>query len=270
MQPIENYNNKNGRGIIKIKTTTGGSYFMLDHPLAILWSDCGGSVAQYFALTHYSTYVQNSITNKLDSCIYNTYNNIAEVTTDFKELFNLLESGAYHIEIEKEFKKGDWYDDLVLTYNENENLTKKQVFEHNKATTKISQQAISTSANWFYDQSYGHGTLFFTRAFETINQERVAFFENEIKNGKRPFAILLRKTFYSHIGDSIESSHSGWFVVDGHHKLIAYQNQKQLPPFLKITEITTKENYFNFNTSDIEPCLMQIQIEHITNNISWY
>jgi hypothetical protein len=263
------FNNIEGKGIIKIKTVTGGSYFMFENPLSILWSDCGGSIAQYFALTNYSHYEQNIIVDKLDRCLNADYENMDSLLTDFNELFNLMEVGKYVVTFEKEFNKGDWYDSIILRYNNNDLLTNKEIFTENKKNIKISQQKIDDYSKWFYDESSGHGNFLFTRAFETINQERVVFFENEIKNGKRPFVILLSKSFYSHIGDTISASDSGWFIVDGHHKLLAYQNLKILPAVLKINQVVTKEIYTNFDTRDLENNLMQIQLEHIRKNIQW-
>ncbi len=60
-----------------------------------------------------------------------------------------------------------------------------------------------------------------------IDWERVRFFENQIKIGKRPFAII----FSGHYQQEYFQN----YILDGHHKIIAYQNLGMIPPYASIS-----------------------------------
>jgi hypothetical protein len=67
----------------------------------------------------------------------------------------------------------------------------------------------------FYPPSGEH--LIFTQPFETIDKQRVNYYQDIISKGQRPCAIVICG------GDAN-------YILDGHHKLIAYKNLNINPP----------------------------------------
>jgi hypothetical protein len=259
-----------GKSIIVIKSTDIGSYFVMEKPLSLIWNDCDGSLGQYFTLTHYSNSEREKMVNKTHEKLYNDYtNNELLIVRDLSDLFNLFENGLYEIIFEKEIDNN-----LFLSYNESLRMTNYILFLKQKQLESIStysnwnkKENIGYFSNCFYDDSYGENNFLFTRAMESINYKRVVFFENEIKEGKRPFAIVIRKEYTEKGIDPIEHQNSGWFIVDGHHKLVAYQNLKTRPAILRIKQIVSKTEYYNFNLSELSDVLMKCQYEHIKSNM---
>ena len=273
---MKQINITNGQGIIKIKTTGIGSYFTLNKPLSAIWYDCEGSMAQYFALTHYSKLEQKIITESIKSKLYDNYLEKTEnIIIDFKELLGLLENGVYEINFEVFSKLDHWKqakDLIYLAYNEKMEMTNTYLFDKYKKLEENSEwwkskDKIKYFSKWSYDDSYGHSMFLFTRAMETINFQQVKFYESEILNGRFPFAIVIRKEFTHKEGNTITHQNSGWYILDGHHKLLAYNNLTIPPRLLKIRQIVTGLEYDNFDITELESVLMHCQLEHIRENL---
>ena len=113
--------------------------------------------------------------------------------------------------------------------------------------------------------------LIFTEPSENIFRERVDFFKNEISKGKRPSAIVLTTEVYSnHIDTEGNNSQIDFqtekFVLDGHHKLIAYKELNISPNIILITkkEIAKRDT---FEITELEKYLFKYQKEHIEKHI---
>lgn len=260
-----------GQAIVKIKSNDLGSYFVIDNPLSIVWNDCQGSIGQYFTLTHYSNIQQKYITEQIQNNLYNEYsNNNKKLIEDFSEFWRILENGEYEISLEP-FLNSD--ESLFLSYNESLRMTNETIFNKWKSIEKNptyvnlkNTENVGYFSNSFYG-SYGDNCFLFTRAMESINNKRVKFFEEEIKEGKRPFALILRKEYTEKDIVSISHANSGWFIVDGHHKLLAYQNLNIAPPLLKIRQIVNQSEYDNFNINELDDLLMNCQLKHMKENM---
>jgi len=67
----------------------------------------------------------------------------------------------------------------------------------------------------------------FTQPFESLNAERVQHYEEQIRKGERPVAIAIRVMIGKQESeDSYQDTtyNSTKYILDGHHKLVAYQN----------------------------------------------
>jgi hypothetical protein len=71
-----------------------------------------------------------------------------------------------------------------------------------------------------------------------MDQNQVAFYENQIKKGRRPLCLVLADTPYTPSTlDSFKRRHlplSCSWLLDGHHKLLAYANLDILPSVLRM------------------------------------
>jgi len=67
--------------------------------------------------------------------------------------------------------------------------------------------------------------IFLTKNNNKLNQKLIDKYKTEIKKGERPIILAYRKDYYK----GSEVGHS--YVIDGHHKLMAY-SQLEIPPNL--------------------------------------
>ena len=118
----------------------------------------------------------------------------------------------------------------------------------------------------FYDAS--DKIFVATQPESEINEERVKYFENEISNGARPFAIIFNCYFHQITDGSDNSLDSAKYVIDGHHKLLAYNNLKIQPSIVELTYYPAGREDIAFNLEELIEVLYPWQVEHILKN--WY
>jgi len=249
---IENSNN-----IIKIRFDGFLSCLYIKKPRAVDWPDHGGSVARYFAclpLNKWDKELQNEIESRVSK---------VQSIEDLKNsgFLDLLETGEYQFEIYKDQPTSITYNTNL--YNSNETIhwwTKKQLGNHRGAKP------------YFLSSFYPYGLqLMFTQPFETLDPDRIKHYEEEIKKGERPMAIAIRVMIGKQESeDSYQdtSYNSTKYILDGHHKLVAYQNLNIKPNFILInrTNNGTANEYDESALPNLKPYLLYFQIEHIINN----
>lgn len=62
---------------------------------------------------------------------------------------------------------------------------------------------------------------------------------------------------------SISQFDSANFVLDGHHKLLAYQELKIYPPILSITSLAYKMEDLTFDFNELKSVIFPWQFEHL-------
>lgn len=107
-----------------------------------------------------------------------------------------------------------------------------------------------------------------TQPKEEINLERVKQFENKISNGARPFAIVYNCSFpdirlNNENSKTDYSISSDYFILDGHHKLLAYQNLKMFPPIASLTFLPKSKTEIMLDTNELKDYLYSWQFSHI-------
>lgn len=177
------------------------------------------------------------------------------IIENLSAFFSLLENGNYKIDFENPRKKiidGDpWEWELIY-----ETL-----------------RPMNDIAEGFYDANFE--SFIFTEKYATINRGRVDHYKNHIRAGKRPFALIL--------GGKLEESgvhpdNSRWmsttttenYILDGHHKLIAYKELGIQPSLLRITKIYNSSHQLDFLLTHIDMLkdwLSADQLKHIQENI---
>lgn len=90
---------------------------------------------------------------------------------------------------------------------------------------------VEFDASWDHAQQHGGfypsgQVLVFTQASDTLNPDRVAHYRASIRGGHRPIALTA----------TVEG---GWcdFVIDGHHKLLAYKCEGVRPTFVSVCRL---------------------------------
>ncbi|WP_255155904.1 toxin-antitoxin system YwqK family antitoxin [Ferruginibacter sp. HRS2-29] len=246
----------NGQGLISIGLSEIGSYFSFRAPLSVVWGDCRGSIGKYFCLLPYDQEYRNALRDKL----------LGHLNTDFSEnlqglydllspIFPLFQSGEYYLSFAS-------MDSITLEITEATDIAKT---EEKQKEHKLAMQAkdptyyisnileYSTYNNYEVDTS-----LYAKQPMSSIDQTRVQYFEEKISSGERPLVIL----FQSSIGDL----YSEYFVLDGHHKLLAYQKLGVNPPAAFITYAPQTEEELEFDAEKLATRLFPWQTKHLLRN----
>ena len=236
-----------------------------------------GSIGKYFCNLPYNEEYRKTVRERILNNLTGDYSNrIKELHDLLSPLFPILENGKYHLtyhsQKDNEFFQYSSMRDAV----EQKQFTPLEVIFAQQITDK-SQSAevksryktyIKENANnavygqitlleYTTDGIYpGFQTLYATQPSTSINQERVKHFEEQIKSGEYPFAIIINA--YSALTDNYSAN----FILDGHHKLLAYANLGIYPPIALITRQYEKEQP-EFDLEKLNEVLYPWQTEHI-------
>jgi hypothetical protein len=198
----------NGQGIIDILSDGFVTSLKIRKPVAADWYDNAGSAGKFFAFTpQYEPIVQafNDVLVNGDDA------QILDSMTGFLQLFS---PGQYSIYIDRN-NRTDYA--LHFDYSQSED-----------------QPGFSY---WYYNP--GGDNLMFTQPYARINPGKIKEYENMIANDLRPKAIVFEAHFNdyetyvdgSHVMSSVDSP---MYILDGHHKLLAYKNLDMQPEFVLI------------------------------------
>ena len=235
---------ENGEDIIDILSDGFVTCLKIKKPIAVDWWDCRGSAGKYFSFT--SDF--EPLTKQFNETLINgSESEILEVVKDFLKLFR---SGEYSILITKKEQ-----DEVEVHFN-------------------YTQIEKTKNFNYWYYNPWGEGFMF-TQDISIIDLKRVSEYESFIKNGERPKAVLFQASFND---DGTYDDGSKWsrsvdspkFILDGHHKILAYQNLKIEPEFVLITRETIGKEDFNQNGKNLfltyEYFLQNSAKEHIISH----
>lgn len=264
----------NGKSILELKLNELGSYLKFRKPLAINWSDCYGSIAQFYAIFSYCQEYKDSIRLSLRDSLNNGDFRIESEFEEIIKLLSLFENGKYNISYEPDYK-------FEISNKSNWNLAKNhKLFASNTIIREESQKFYSDDkANLDYlTESYYDGNseyFIFTQPSEILNNNRIDLYQEEIKQGKKPFAIIYSgysttKGTYEDGSNWQRTYQSGNFIIDGHHKLIAYKKLNKPPSLLRIEKIYQSDSELNFSEKDfehdLETKLLKCQVKHFKDN----
>ena len=186
---------ENGKGLIGIGMSDIGSYFKLKYPKSIAWYDCCGSLGKYLSVSYMDESMREKVLDQLRKILYYDYSEkIEELYSEMLPLLNLLENGAYHLKYMNPLKNVPSQHILKRTQQFNWNIelpkaTLKEL-EHQFYEKHNEEERIIELTYNFYATHY-YLSLVATLPLESISKERVQYFKEEIKSGKRPFAIIL-------------------------------------------------------------------------------
>ncbi|WP_196888425.1 hypothetical protein [Aureivirga sp. CE67] len=255
-----------GLSLISIGMSDIGSYFSYKAPLSFSWYDCAGSLAKYLCIFPDKNNFRETVRNKIQMNLNKDF------TNDKDSLFELLEP------ILSLFENGEY--SLSFCNSENRQFfyyrTSFDNFEKKHLKSFYIEFAIEKDENFKPDKNlridsytynyYDLNSICFiaTEPKSNINWDRVKYFEEEIKKGKRPFAIIFSSDFIS------KTSEADWiseyFILDGHHKLIAYSNLKIYPAIALITKINNSEFDLKFDFEALKKRLYPSQSNHVFEN----
>jgi len=258
------------KSFLELKLNKLGSYLKFKKPLAINWSDCAGSIAQFYAIFSFSQEYKNSIDESLRLTLNEGNFQFDSGIKDVTKLLTLFENGTYNVSFEPNYKleiSDSWNWDLAKNHKPftSNPIIRKEIqkeYSDNKAH-------LNTLTESYYD---GYSEYFIcTQPFEKLDKQRIRFYEEQIIKGKKPVSIIYSGYSQRKKGSKwIRTHRSGNFIIDGHHKLVAYKNLKKTPSLLRIEKVYQSEKELNFSdkdlNNDLKDKLLKCQLRHFDEN----
>ena len=246
------------KGLLKIRMSEGLNYIEYKSPFAFGWTNDGPAtfLCDYVTSLPLSWSLKEQLNANLNEGLIGDekqWNLLA--LKKIKPILDVFENGTYGIyylnalnksklifpaEIEKPKDKANFLNDCDEVYSDNPE------FDEDTLLIEPYEDSVALIATQ-----------------KIIKLERVEFYEEQIRLGKRPFAIVF-SSFYEDIIQNRDGSEtdaslfSNFYVIDGHHKLMAYKNAGVEPPIIFIT-------HFPADLSDIQP-----DMEGIYNTVQPY
>ena len=277
-----NFTIENGENICSIGMSDIGSYIRFNYPLTVVWNDCKGSVGQYFSVLPYNEEYRNIVQTKIIENLNQDFTeNIESLYQILSPLFPIFKNGNYLLQFfnnkNKEFfeyksstdnfKESRYFDLEVIfptesTNVKNTNEVRKKYKQFLKEIKKSKEFYASSLLDYSTNNIYtGIESLYATQPYQNIDKNRVEYFENIIKKGERPFAII----FNAYFDLNYDSAN---FILDGHHKLIAYKKLGMYPPLATITYRPENMEEVEFDAGKLAESLYPWQIKHLMEH--WY
>ncbi|MDA3616019.1 hypothetical protein O3P16_14485 [Chitinophagaceae bacterium LY-5] len=256
----------NGTNICSIGMSNIGSYIRFNYPLTVVWDDSAGSIDRYFCLLPYNEEYRNTIRSKINENLNQDFTgNINGLYELLKPLLPIFKNGDYYLSfsLNKGMAFKPSYDSLDIIFAERTTEISKIELIKNEHQFFLKENQVSKK---YYDSNLleysteafynGRGYLFATQPLDNIDQNRVRYYEEKIRNGERPFAIIFSANLHS---EDLESSD---YILDGHHKLLAYKILGIYPPEAVITYLP-KLDEVEFDAEKLSEVLYPWQVEHI-------
>lgn len=185
-----------GKGLIEVRGGEAETILLVEgRPVALNWDDCQGSVGQYLVFTGYSR--GRDYGRQLVEFVEGEVDGGRPLAEQVGPLLDLFTTGTY-----------------CLVYTPSASVESVATLEH------PGRSATDRELVGYYPADRN---LVCTQAREALNEGRVAFFREQIRAGRRPLVMTA-------------SAERAWceFVIDGHHKLAAYNQEKVRPSVLGI------------------------------------
>jgi hypothetical protein len=268
----------NGKGLIQICVSKGSySYLKYQKPLSVVWWDSHGSIGQFLTVSKEDNGFRNILDCYSKDTLYMDFtNNLEEAYIFIKPLLELFENGKYEISfttasVEKPNDNPFDYWSLHIPYGLDTQNSAEQIKKHkeflleNEVSKKYYPSNLLDFSTYNFSDYVG-ASFVATQPKDSIDLKQVEVYKNEIISGQRPFAIVASKV----VGTGQTQEYSPSFVLDGHHKILAYEELKMNPAVLSITSVSDKINDLKFNLDEVKDAMFPWQYEHLSKHYDWY
>mgnify|MGYP001168708426 FL=1 len=214
-----------GENIIDILSDGFVTCLKIRKPVAVDWYDCAGSVGKYFACTTDYELIAKQFNDILIT------GSDEEILNSISEFLKLFSSGQYSVFVDR-----------------NKRIEYELHYEYQK---------VENFENYFYDYYNPSGeNVMFTQSKNKINNEVIKNYEKLILSGLRPKAVLFQAFFndsgtYDDGSKWMSSFDSPKFILDGHHKLLAYKNLNVEPEYVLILKERIGQEEFSKNKTSL-------------------
>ncbi len=265
---------ENGKELLKLKWNGSLSSLQFNGPLSLHWFDCMGSLGKFFVILPYNKEYREEIQKWFSKSLNGGMEIDEKIFDTLSEILRLFENSTYEIFYEPNYRY-EVDDSWNWEYIGNKRDTSTNPIKYKVLNSQIPDDLskIYTVTEGFYDGN--NESLLFTQPLEIIDRKRVKYYEGLIKKGLRPTAIIyygLLEESGTYEDDSkwCSTNRSGLYILDGHHKLIAYKNLNQTPSLLRIIKRYNSKSDFNLSKQEFETeikhKLYKPQIKHINQN----
>jgi hypothetical protein len=201
-----------GESIIDIISDGFINALVIERALAANWPDCMGSVGEYYSVSTHSYEKQIELTANLNEVLASGCD--AEVFEAVKVFLNLFANGNYNILIsEIDIASSEIARDGLMTYG----------------------VGVDEEEQFTYSTYPTTDLYLFSRSINTINNNRVAEYVDLISRGARPKLIAYSAYSYD------EYEETRYYILDGHHKLLAYEQLRINAPTVYIQKEKREE-----------------------------
>jgi len=226
-----------GQNIIKVLYDGFASCLIIRRPVAVNWPDSRGSVGEYYAVSELSQDEKIILADRLNRSL--TEGTEAEIMAGIEDFLTLFENGTYQVNLGKiPFDNSSFHMAIPLPDDE-----------------KANNRRFS---GWFYP--FKDFNYLYTLENKSINPERVQHYTELIKKGDRPKPVIFYGLY------NLDPQMSSAFVLDGHHKIEAYNQLKMDIPAVFIA----KNNEGYSSASELmhgaRELLGNIEFEHLFQN----
>lgn len=270
------FNITNGTGDILVGFSDDRSYLKIKKPVTLVWPDHEDSLVRLLCMMPLAPAEREDIQALFTDNLYNDFTKREDDLYQLlKPLCLLLQNGEYDLAYQAGKANANpatgpnhrgeaaysWSAEYAtpVELDQMDELERKYA-DHLKMHREESDSGlVEFTTSWFYtganDDSY-----IATRPRYEIDQERVTYFEKQIADGARPWAMLMRAV------DVQDDQYSATFILDGHHKLQAYKNAGLNPPLVIITQHVRHQNEKIFDAEALAGQLYPWQMRHLLNN----
>ena len=186
-----------GKGLIEVRGGPEDTVLLVEgRPVALNWDDCQGSVGQYLVFTGHTR--GSDYARQLAEFVEGTVDAGRPLAEQIGPLLALFAPGTY-----------------CLGYTPSaavESVGRARILRRTVADRELVEYYPADQLN-----------LVCTQRSESLDEERVAYFRKQIRAEQRPIVLTA-------------SAEGAWceFVIDGHHKLAAYDREQVRPAVLGI------------------------------------
>lgn len=237
-------------------------------PALFLWDDCDDPGDENMVLFSIKEDNYNRINKALEGVDFNV--DYTDRTEDLfqalQPLLGLMQKGNYKLSFSED-KAWSIYNNTAV-FGE-ERLDQKEVEEEiRKYDEKLSQNLIYSYEPYTVYADTCHFNIYeypfiAWKSEKEIDPDLVKHYTDLILSGARPFAVILK-------GKYGEKDYFHDYILDGHHKLIAYRNLKIEPLFAIIEFFPEEKSEIEMDMDRICKILYPWQFSHYYNTWSAY
>ncbi|PWV45408.1 toxin-antitoxin system YwqK family antitoxin [Chitinophaga sp. S165] len=281
MDTVITFDNTEGQGILSVRANDYGCYFHFRRPRTATWFGGHGTIERYLMHMQYSKEEREEIRRHFNSGLNKDYlNDLPALKELLRPLFPLLPKGRFAVHFHNE--TNDWVykkstepgaktgweylqDDKVVDRSRMEALQQ----EHAAWQAEDPEQRRRTDIfDYKLYACYGYGDLRFvaTQPSSETNMERVYYYMDRIKEGERPVVITLSSFYSGTYHDTDPTFDSYRYIIDGHHKLKAYQCLNILPTFADMIHLMDSPGDAYFDLEELADVLYPWQTKDILEN----